>query len=145
MGEKEESLRVLSIPEATDLLGVARAPAYNLIRKGDLPTVHMGRRTGITTKHSGLLIVGLGPFMPAMAAADPLSKLWDLSDGGSWRWGLRPATTTDSFVLPTVTAVSAVLARVYSVHSSLSHCDRRLQRQDVGLFSLAEWRADRPS
>ena len=48
--DKVDGLRVLSIPEAAEALGVGRAHLYNLIRRGDLPTVHMGRRTGITNE-----------------------------------------------------------------------------------------------
>src|ERR1700716_3185212 len=48
--DKVDGLRVLSIPEAAEALGVGRAHLYNLIKRGELPTVHMGRRTGITNE-----------------------------------------------------------------------------------------------
>ena len=48
--DKADGLRVLSIPEAAEALGIARSMVYKLIGWGDLPTVHMGRRTGITNE-----------------------------------------------------------------------------------------------
>src|SRR5947209_6481504 len=48
--EKGEGLQVLSIPEAVECRGMVRVTLYHVFRRGDLPTVHMGRRTGITNE-----------------------------------------------------------------------------------------------
>lgn len=51
--DKVDGLRVLSTPEAAEALGIARSMVYNLVKRGELPTVHMGRRTGITNDDIG--------------------------------------------------------------------------------------------
>jgi excisionase family DNA binding protein len=38
------------MPEAAEALGIARSMVYKLIRKRDLPSVHLGRRTGISNE-----------------------------------------------------------------------------------------------
>jgi excisionase family DNA binding protein len=35
---------VLSVPEAADLLGISRALGYELIARGELPSLRLGRR-----------------------------------------------------------------------------------------------------
>jgi hypothetical protein len=39
----------LSIPEAGDVLGVGRSLAFDLARRGDLPTIRLGRRRVVPT------------------------------------------------------------------------------------------------
>ncbi len=35
---------VLSVPEAAELLGISRTLAYELVVRGELPSIHLGRR-----------------------------------------------------------------------------------------------------
>jgi excisionase family DNA binding protein len=35
---------VLSVTEAAELLGISRAFAYELVARGELPSIHLGRR-----------------------------------------------------------------------------------------------------
>lgn len=35
---------VLSVPEAADLLGISRALGYELVARGELPSLRLGRR-----------------------------------------------------------------------------------------------------
>lgn len=34
----------ISVPEAADLLGIGRSAAYDAVRRGDVPSVRVGRR-----------------------------------------------------------------------------------------------------
>ena len=74
---------VLTVAEAGDLLGVSRAFAYELVARGELPVIRLGRRI-VVPKAALLAMVGLAP--------DPLSPVTSCSP--SARWWLVPRTTT---------------------------------------------------
>jgi excisionase family DNA binding protein len=40
----------LSVPESAVILGISRALAYELVRRGELPTVRFGRRIVVPRK-----------------------------------------------------------------------------------------------
>jgi excisionase family DNA binding protein len=51
---------VVSIGEAASLLGVSRSFAYELVRRGELRVVRLGRRQ-VVPKHALLELVGIRP------------------------------------------------------------------------------------
>lgn len=40
----------ISVPEAGEVLGIGREAAYNAARRGDLPTIRIGRRLLVPTE-----------------------------------------------------------------------------------------------
>ena len=44
LSERLGSRLAMSVTEAADLLGISRALAYELVARGDLPSVRLGRR-----------------------------------------------------------------------------------------------------
>jgi excisionase family DNA binding protein len=54
---------VVSVAEAGRLLGVSRAFAYELAARGELPTIHLGRRI-LVPKVALLAMVGLSISQP---------------------------------------------------------------------------------
>ena len=42
--DEPASRLVLSVPEAADLLGISRALGYELVARGELPSLRLGRR-----------------------------------------------------------------------------------------------------
>lgn len=46
----------LSIPEAGNVLGVGRSLAFDLARRGDLPTIRLGRRRVVPTQALRVLL-----------------------------------------------------------------------------------------
>jgi len=51
---------VLSVSEAAALLGISRALAYELVARGDLPSIRLGRRL-VVPKVALLEMLGLSP------------------------------------------------------------------------------------
>jgi excisionase family DNA binding protein len=51
---------VYSVPEVGDLLGISRAFAYELVARGDLPVIRLGRRR-LVPKVALLSLLGAGP------------------------------------------------------------------------------------
>lgn len=60
----EQERMTLSIEEAAALLGISRALAYELVRRGDLPRLRLGRRVVIPKK-------ALEEFVVAATATSP--------------------------------------------------------------------------
>ena len=42
--------RAVSVPEAARMLGISRSHAYDLVRRGELTGVHLGRRIVVPTR-----------------------------------------------------------------------------------------------
>ncbi len=57
---------VLTVAEAGELLGISRAFAYELVARGELPVVRLGRRR-LVPKIALLALVGLDPVAPTGA------------------------------------------------------------------------------
>ena len=51
---------VLTVAEAGELLGISRAFAYELVARGELPVIRLGRRI-VVPKAALLAMVGLAP------------------------------------------------------------------------------------
>ena len=54
---------VLTVPEAARLLGISRTHAYELVARGDLAHVRLGRRI-VVPKHAIEALLGLAPELP---------------------------------------------------------------------------------
>lgn len=50
----------LSVEEAAHLLGISRALAYELVRRGDLPRLQLGRRIVVPRRALEELVAGAG-------------------------------------------------------------------------------------
>ena len=50
----------LSVEEAARLLGISRALAYALVRRGDLPRLQLGRRVVVPRRALEELVAGAG-------------------------------------------------------------------------------------
>jgi|HubBroStandDraft_1064217.scaffolds.fasta_scaffold1584354_1 excisionase family DNA binding protein len=46
----------LSVPEAARVLGISRALAYELVARGELPAVHLGRRVVVPVARLAALL-----------------------------------------------------------------------------------------
>lgn len=46
--EEIESLRLMRVPDAAELLGVSDSKLYDMIRKGEFPAVHVRRNVRVT-------------------------------------------------------------------------------------------------
>ena len=55
---------VVTVPEAARLLGISRTHAYELVARGDLAHVRLGRRI-VVPKHAIEALLGLVPEMPS--------------------------------------------------------------------------------
>lgn len=49
---------VLTVEEAAELLGISRGLAYELVRKGDLPSIRLGRRLVVPRRRLLALVDG---------------------------------------------------------------------------------------
>lgn len=54
---------VYSVTEAAELLGISRSTAYELVSRGELPTVRLGRRL-IVTRPALTALLGVEPPLP---------------------------------------------------------------------------------
>jgi excisionase family DNA binding protein len=54
---------VYSVTEAAELLGISRSTAYELVARGELPTVRLGRRL-IVTRPALTALLGVEPPLP---------------------------------------------------------------------------------
>ena len=54
---------VYSVTEAAELLGISRSTAYELVTRGELPTVRLGRRL-IVTRPALTALLGVEPPLP---------------------------------------------------------------------------------
>lgn len=50
----------LSVEEAAQLLGISRALAYELVRRGELPRLRLGRRIVVPRRALEALVAGAG-------------------------------------------------------------------------------------
>lgn len=57
----EQDRLTLSIEEAASLLGISRALAYDLVRRGELPRLRLGRRVVVPRKALENFIEGSRP------------------------------------------------------------------------------------
>jgi excisionase family DNA binding protein len=77
----DQECLTLSVPEAAQLLGVSRALAYQLVARGELPSLRLGKRLVIPRHVIDALLsscTGVG----ATGVASPTSPDWELADGG---------------------------------------------------------------
>ena len=49
---------VMSVPEAAEALGISRAHAYEMVARGDLPSVRLGRRVLVPRRALERLVEG---------------------------------------------------------------------------------------
>lgn len=49
---------VLTVEEAAELLGISRGLAYELVRRGDLPSIRLGRRLVVPRRRLLALVEG---------------------------------------------------------------------------------------
>ncbi len=61
---------VFTVAEAGELLGISRAFAYELVARGELPVVRLGRRR-LIPKRALLALVGAGDYPLAVGLGDP--------------------------------------------------------------------------
>lgn len=54
----EKSTLVVSVEEAAELLGISRGLAYELVRRGELPALRLGRRLVVPRRRLFALIDG---------------------------------------------------------------------------------------
>ena len=50
----------MSVSEAAEWLGISRAFAYELVARGDIPSIRLGRRVLIPTKRLNALVLEQG-------------------------------------------------------------------------------------
>ena len=55
------SRATISVPEAGEVLGIGREAAYNAARRGELPTIRIGRRLLVPTQALLDLLATAGP------------------------------------------------------------------------------------
>jgi excisionase family DNA binding protein len=65
----EQERMTLSIEEAAAILGISRALAYELVRRGDLPQLRLGRRIVVPRKALMEFIDAGAPSAPAPSSA----------------------------------------------------------------------------
>lgn len=63
----DQGCLVVSVAEAAELLGISRAFAYELVARGDLPVIRLGRRRLVRK-------VGLRALVEGESLADPLHQ-----------------------------------------------------------------------
>ena len=57
-GSGEDGRLVLTVAEAAELLGISRALAYELVARGELPSIRLGRRVVIPRVKLAALVAG---------------------------------------------------------------------------------------
>jgi excisionase family DNA binding protein len=57
-GSGEDGRLVLTVAEAAELLGISRALAYELVARGELPSIRLGRRIVVPRVKLAALVVG---------------------------------------------------------------------------------------
>lgn len=60
-GEKEQNKLTMSVSEAAKWLGISRAFAYELVARGELPSLRLGRRVLVPTKRLFEFVLEEGP------------------------------------------------------------------------------------
>ena len=70
----ESDRLVFTVAEAGELLGISRAFAYELVARGELPVIRLGRRR-LIPKRALLELVGMDP--AASPGSDPITRLVD--------------------------------------------------------------------
>jgi excisionase family DNA binding protein len=83
LGLTDSDRLVLTVAEAGALLGISRTFAYELVARGELPVIRLGRRR-LVPKRALLELVGIDP--TAIAGAAPSSPL----GGGTVQPALDP-------------------------------------------------------
>lgn len=63
MAGADRKTMVLTVPEAAYLLGISRTHAYELVTRGELAHVRLGRRI-VVPKHAIDALLGLSPELP---------------------------------------------------------------------------------
>lgn len=58
MNVADRTTMVVTVPDAARLLGISRAHAYELVTRGELPHVRLGRRI-VVPKHAIDMLLGL--------------------------------------------------------------------------------------
>jgi excisionase family DNA binding protein len=64
MAGSDQGALVVTVPEAAQLLGISRTHAYELVARGDLAAIRLGRRI-VVPKHAIESLLGLAPDVPA--------------------------------------------------------------------------------
>jgi excisionase family DNA binding protein len=54
----------VTVEEAGELLGISRALAYELVRRGELPSLHLGRRIVVPVRRLRAMLDGDGADEP---------------------------------------------------------------------------------
>lgn len=62
----ERTAMVVSVPEAARLLGISRTHAYELVARGELAHLRLGRRL-VVPKHAIETMLGLAPAMRSVS------------------------------------------------------------------------------
>jgi excisionase family DNA binding protein len=57
----EPKCLTLSVEQAAGVLGISRALAYELVARGELPSLRLGRRIVVPPRARVELVVGVGP------------------------------------------------------------------------------------
>jgi excisionase family DNA binding protein len=64
MMRSDRTAMVVTVPEAARLLGISRTHAYELVTRGELAHVRLGRRI-VVPKHAIESLLGLSPELPS--------------------------------------------------------------------------------
>lgn len=89
----------LTVAEAAELLGVSRGLAYDLVRRGEIPSIRLGRRL-LVPRHALELLLGEPSVGPADAEPTAAASL-ESADGGTVTAYLCIPVTIDKSALPT--------------------------------------------
>ena len=75
--EQLDGRLVITVPDAAVLLGISRTHAYELVARGELPSVRLGRRVVVPTRALLDLVGGLRPQTEQTGGAEgtPLSRM----------------------------------------------------------------------
>jgi excisionase family DNA binding protein len=63
MNVPDRTTMVVTVPDAARMLGISRAHAYELVTRGELAHVRLGRRI-VVPKHAIDALLGLAPELP---------------------------------------------------------------------------------
>lgn len=63
MMRPDRTAMVVTVPDAARLLGISRTHAYELVSRGELAHLRLGRRI-VVPKHAIESLLGLGPELP---------------------------------------------------------------------------------